>query len=184
MEIIERIELRPIKWLSQLSYSDFVDQCLNKDKTHSYSECKTKYSILQQFCQTNLKNAGITKRIYSYSTEIAGRLFSGGSLQGLPSSIRGLFMRGVGTDIDMCNAHPVILCYICKLHNIQCPQLEYYINNRDECLGQFESRLIGKDAYIASLNKDTTNRAKHLPSGFKLYYAEIKKIQKRIVKLK
>lgn len=105
MEITERLPLRPIYWLSRLSYSDFINQCLNKNKKYTKEECKTKYSILQQFCQTNLKTDGNTKRIYSYSTGTSGRLFSGGSLQGLPSTIRGLFMRdGFGSDIDMSNA--------------------------------------------------------------------------------
>ena len=77
--IIYTLPLKPINWLSQLSYTEFVERCLNKDKKHTKEECKTKYSILQQF--------------YSYSTGTSGRLFSGGSLQGLPSTIRGLFMR-------------------------------------------------------------------------------------------
>ena len=186
MELTERLPLRPIHWLSQLSYTDFVERCLNDDKEHTKEECKTKYSILQQFCQTNLKTGGITKRIYSYATEmLAGRLFSGGSLQGMPSKIRGLLMRdGVGTDIDICNAHPVILSYICKLHHIECPELEYYINHREECLKNFESRDTGKVAYLTALNKDTPNRAKGLPSQFKKYDIEIKKIQKQLVKIK
>ena len=185
MEITERLPLTPIHWLSQLSYSKFVELCLNKDKKHTKEECKTKYSILQNFCETNLKTDGITKRIYSYSTGVSGRLFSGGSLQGLPSTIRGLFMRdGVGTDIDMCNAHPVILRYICKLHNIPCPHLEYYISHREECVMKFESRELGKIAYLTALNKDTVNHAKGLPSEFKKYDVEIKQIQKQLVKIK
>lgn len=185
MELIERLPLKPIQWLSQLSYSEFVDKCIKKDKKCTNEECKTKYSILQQFCQTNLKTNGITKRIYSYSTGSSGRLFSGGSLQGLPSTIRGLFMsNGIGTDIDMCNAHPVILQYICKLHNIPCPQLEYYINHREECILEFESREIGKIAYLTALNKDTPNRAKGLPKEFKKYDIEIKQIQKILVQIK
>jgi hypothetical protein len=185
MELTERLPLKPIHWLSQLSYADFVEQCLNKNKKHTKEECKTKYSILQNFCQTNLKTEGITKRIYSYSTGVSGRLFSGGSLQSLPSTIRGLFMRdGVGTDIDMCNAHPVILRYICKLHNIPCPHLEYYISNREACVMKFETRELGKISYLTSLNKDTINQTKGLPSEFKKYDTEIKKIQKQLVKIK
>lgn len=185
MELTERLPLKPIHWLSQLSYLEFVERCVNKDKKHTKEECKTKYSILQQFCQTNLKTGGITKRIYSYSTGTCGRLFSGGSLQGMPSTIRGLFMRdGVGTDIDMCNAHPVILRYICKLHNIPCPYLEFYINCREECLLKFESREIGKISYLTALNKDTLNRVKGLPIEFKKYDIEIKQIQKQLVKIK
>ena len=185
MELTERLPLKPIQWLSQLSYTEFVEQCLNKDKKHTKEECKTKYSILQQFCQTNLKTSGITKRIYSYATGTSGRLFSGGSLQGLPSTIRGLFMRdGVGTDLDMCNAHQVILKYICKLHQISCPHLEYYITHRDKCLAKFESREIGKIVYLTALNKDTLNRAKDLPIEFKKYDAEIKQIQKKLILIK
>jgi hypothetical protein len=132
-----------------------------------------------------LKTTGITKRIYSYATGTSGRLFSGGSLQGLPSTIRGLFMRdGIGTDIDMCNAHPVILRYICKLHNIPCPNLDYYISHRDECLEKFESREIGKVAYLTTLNKDTLNRTKGLSLDFKKYDIEIKQIQKKLVQIK
>ena len=72
MELTERLPLKPIRWLSQLSYSEFVERCLNKNKKNTNEECKTKYSILQQFCQTNLKTDGITKRIYSYSTGVSG----------------------------------------------------------------------------------------------------------------
>ena len=189
MELTERIPLKPIHWLSQLSYTEFVERCLNKAKKHTKEECKTKYSILQQFCQTNLKTGGITKRIYSYAkgivtSDLGGRLFSGGSLQGMPSKIRGLFMRDIGTDVDMSCAHPVILKYICKLHNIDCPYLDYYINNRDKCLANFESREIGKIMYLTALNKDTINREKGLPTEFKKYDIEIKIIQKKLMNIK
>ena len=46
-------------------------------------------------------------------------------------------MYNVGTDIDMKNCHPVLLRYICNLHGIKCPELEYYVNHRDECLAEF-----------------------------------------------
>ena len=185
MELTERLPLKPIYWISQLSYTEFVEQCLNKNKKYTKEECKTKYYIAQQFCQTNLNTGGITKRMYSYATGTSGRLFSGNSLQGMPSAIRGLLMRdGVGTDIDMCNAHPVILNYICKLHNIPCPHLEYYINHREECLLKFESREVGKIYYLTALNKDTLNRIKELPAEFKKYDVEIKKIQKQLVNIK
>lgn len=185
MELTERLSLKPIHWLSQLSYNEFIEQCLSKDKKHTREDCKSKYSVLQQFCQTNLKTNGITKRIYSYSSGTSGRLFCGGSLQGLPSKIRGLFMRdGIGTDIDMCNAHPVILRYICKIHNIPCGELEYYINNREICINTFATREDGKISYLTSLNKDKLNRAKDLPSQFKKYDIEMKKIQKKLIKIK
>ena len=30
MELIERLPLTPIHWISQLSYTEFVEQCLKK----------------------------------------------------------------------------------------------------------------------------------------------------------
>jgi len=187
MELTERLSLKPIQWLSQLTYSEFVDKCITKKKNNK-KDCESRYTTLQQFCKTNLKTGGITKRIYSYSLNtpagLGGRLFSGGSLQSLPCSIRGLLMRdGIGTDIDMCNAHPVILRYICKIHTIECPYLEYYINHRDSCLSKFTSREIGKDAYLKATNNDKKNRTKGLPVEFKKYDTEMKQIQNKLVVL-
>lgn len=157
MELTERLPIKPIQWLSQLSFKQFSHICPTKSK----QDCKTNFSVLQQFCQTNLKTYGVTKRIYKYSNEVEGRLFSGGSIQGLSGKIRGLIMRdGVGTDIDMCNAHPVILRYICQKHSIPCPHLDFYIQNREGCLSQFDSREEGKICYLTSLNKDSINRKK------------------------
>jgi len=183
MELIERLPLRPIHWLSQLSYSEFSSFCKNDSK----NDDESKFTYLENFCKTNLKTGGITKRIYSYSLHtpkgLGGRLFSGGSIQGLPSKIRGLLMRDKGTDIDMSNAHPIILRYICKLHDISCPYLEYYINHRDICLSQFDFREIGKKAYLKATNNDKKNRERGLPQEFKKYDSEMKTIQKKLVVL-
>ena len=182
MELVEHIQLKPAYWLSKLTYNEFISTCLDETKKRSVEERKNSYSNLLQFCQTVIKNKGQTTRVYSYATGNFGRLFSGGSLQGLPSAVRGLFMcNGVGTDIDMCNAHPVILKYICKLHDITCPHLDFYINNRDKCLSKFASREIGKTMYLTSLNKDSLNRNKDLPNEFKNFDIEIKQIQKKII---
>jgi hypothetical protein len=39
MELVERLPLKPVYWLSQLSYLEFVEKCLNKDKKHTEKEC-------------------------------------------------------------------------------------------------------------------------------------------------
>ena len=183
MELTERLPLRTIKWLSQMSFTEFIENCLNPNKKYTMTESKTKYSILQKFCKTHIENNSNIKRIYDYSFGMKnGRLFCGGSLQGLPSRIRGLlFCDGLGTDIDMSNAHPVILRYICKIHSIPCPKLEYYIDNREDCLSKFKSREIGKTEFLTSLNKDTLNRRKNIPIEFKQFDLEIKQIQKKLV---
>ena len=92
-------------------------------------------------------------------------------------------MRGVGTDIDMANCHPVLLRYICHKHNIPCPNLEYYINNRDSCLALYPSRNKGKTAFLVSTNSDKTSRAPNAPLCFKLYDKEMKQIQKTLLSI-
>jgi hypothetical protein len=183
MELIERLPLKPIQWLAQLTRSEFENQCLSADGAKAKKKDRdARFTMLKQFCKTNLKTKGVTTRIYSYSTNtpagLGGRLFCGGSLQGMPSIVRGLLMGDIGTDIDMAAAHQYILRYICKLHDISCPNLEYYINHRDDCLAKFESREVGKVAYLKATNNDKMNRSKKLPDEFKKYDLEMKRIQK------
>lgn len=190
MELIERPNLKAVAYLNTISFETFRNDCVreaeeNGEPAPLLKDIKTWYSILQQFCKTNIKTKGITKRIYSYSQNtpagLGGRLFSGGSLQSIWNVYRGLLMKGIGTDIDMSNCHPVILRYVCRLHNIDCPELEYYINNRDYCLSQFSKKSHGKTAYLIATNNDVLSRKKDAPACFKRYDREMKAIQKQLV---
>ena len=40
-------------------------------------------------------------------------------------------------DIDMVNAHPIILNYLCKKNNVDCNILKNYIENRELILSSF-----------------------------------------------
>jgi phage/plasmid-associated DNA primase len=191
MEFIERLPLRTIYYLASITESDFRRDCINDAIMNNFPkpkevDMKSWYNQLQQFCKCNIKTKGITKRIYSYSARtpagLGGRLFCGGSVQGIWGKYRGLLLRDICTDIDMVNAHPVILRYICKLHNIQCPHLEYYINNRDECLALFPNRAVGKTAYLCSTNMDKISRNPNNPQHFKDYDKEMKRIQKELIR--
>jgi hypothetical protein len=190
MELIERPNLDAITYLNSISIQSFRDDCINDAIKNGMPEphmkdIKTWYSILKSFCLTNLKTKGITKRIYSYSMNtpagLGGRLFCGNSMQGIWSIYRGLLMRGIGTDIDMKNCHPVILRYVCNLHDIHCPELEYYINNRDKCLSEFETKNEGKNAYLVATNNDKFTRRKDVSDAFKRYDKEMKRIQKELI---
>ena len=193
MEIIERPNMTAVKFLNSIKYETFKTDCINDaevngDKKPTDKDMKTWFSILKQFCKTNLKTKGVTKRIYSYSQStpagLGGRLFCGGSMQGIWGVYRGLLMRGIGTDIDMKNCHPVLLRYICHRHDIRCPELEYYINHRDECLAEFPTAKVGKTTYLVATNSNKKQwRPFRLPNAFKKYDAEMKKIQKQLVEL-
>jgi hypothetical protein len=80
------------------------------------------------------------------------------SLQTIPREIRHTIARDYYTDVDMVNAHPVILEYLCKKYGFNCDKLTEYINNRESLLkeikinGKVVDRDKGKQIYLALTN--------------------------------
>ena len=185
MELIERIPLTPLHYLTTLTFSDFKSLGLCKSESKNDDDRKQNYNYVISYCKGLIKAKGELKRVYAYTDptplEVGGRLYSGLSIQGVSSKIRGFLLHGVTTDIDMKNAHPVILRYICKLHDISCPNLEYYINNRDEILSKFDEK--GKTEFLKAVNSDKTNN-KIKDKFYKDFDKECKNIQKSITQLK
>ena len=192
-ELIERIPLRPVKWIKSRTFEEFMTDCEAEIGRRKFTkkDMKDKYKLLHSFCDSLIKSRGVMKRIYKYSlstpSEMGGRLFCGGSIQGLAREYRSLLLRDVTTDIDMKNAHPVILRYICKKHGIPCPQLEYYINHRDDILANWTDRGMGKTAYLENTNNDKYSSAKgqspEVNKELRLYATENKTIQKQLIAL-
>ncbi len=182
MEFIEELPLLKINFLKNMSFRDFKVFCSKNAKNED--ERKKQHSILQGFCDGNIKSRGQMTRLYSFTQktplEVGGRLYCGNSLQGLGKQFRGFLCDGITTDIDMKNAHPVIARYICKLNGISCPNLAYYIENRDEVLNQFGSD--GKELFLKALNDDKLNK-KETSKIFKDFDKECKDIQKQITEL-
>ena len=184
MEFIERIPLRPVHFLNQMPFNDFKMHCKNlkNDK-----ERKEQYDMVKAYCKSMIKAKGEIKRLYTYSSNTpisqGGRLYCGNSIQGLKKVFRGLLMKHT-TDIDMKNAHPTILRYICRLNNIECPNLEYYINNRNEVLKSHADidEDDAKTLYLKALNDDKRKTSIRNPF-FRKFDAEMKKLQKTITKL-
>ena len=182
MELIERLPLLKLNYLNQMSFKDFKLFCSTNCKNED--ERRIKYDMLVSYTKSLIKCKGEISRIYSFTektpTTVGGRLYCGNSLQGLPKQFRGFLCDGVTTDIDMKNAHVVIARYICKINGIACPQLEYYINNRDEILSQFGSD--GKERFLCALNYDKTNK-KETNKILRDFDKECKFIQKEITDL-
>ena len=96
MEFIERIEISLIKKLNRMTENDFENYYINfSDDIEKIKkkDLKSLYEKIMCFCKVNIKNNGITKRVYNYSIETikekGGRLYCGNSIQGFPKSIRG-----------------------------------------------------------------------------------------------
>ena len=108
-----------------------------------------------------IRSKGTIIRIYNPSINSidkeGGRLFGPTSIQMAPREIRGLLMKHT-TDIDMKNAHPKILLYLCKAYGFHSPNLEYYVNNRDNILKEFIDKNTGKVTYLKALNKSSISK--------------------------
>lgn len=181
MELYEKLDLNLINYLNKFTFDEFKLYCKNSCKNDA--DRKIQYNSLKNFCAANIKAKGQVRRIYSYTlktqNEVGGRLYCGNSIQGLSTKIRGFLCKNM-TDIDMKNAHPVIAQYLCKKNNIDCPNLSYYIENRNEILSRFDKN--GKTLFLCSLNDDKLNR-KVKDEFFKSFDKECKMIQTKITEL-
>ena len=95
----------------------------------------------------------------------------------LKKEIRNSIMPKNIKDIDMVNAHPVILNYLCKKNNVDCNILKNYIVNRELILSSFaEDRKSVKELFLSILNggfKDIYSDNKQTNNYLKLFENEI-----------
>jgi putative DNA primase/helicase len=189
MEFIERLPLVKLHYLLSLSFKDYKPY--DKSSSKNEDERKDNYNKMRNVCESFIKTNGTIKRLYKFTGDNnwgddgqgAGRLFAVGSgIQGLPKKIRGFLLDGITTDIDMVNAHPVILRYLCRKHNLPHKELSFYIENRDEVLSQFSDRETGKTLFLKATNDDKLNK-KEKNTIFKAYDKEMKATQKLLTKL-
>jgi hypothetical protein len=106
-----------------------------------YLEKKKDYDItlsLKKICKnTNGQNLVKYNHSRGSSSLAKGRLFATSvSLQNLPRELRGALATGKYYDIDMVNAHPVILAQYCKNNGIDCKCLDKYVKSRDTIIEQ------------------------------------------------
>ena len=162
MEIIEKVSKKDLKFLKSIKFKDLVDYGV-------FSKCKLKkdqkeqYNKIHSYLNRMLRVNGEMKHIYKFTLSTnwgqGGRLFSGTSIQDISGIVRGFLFRNTTTDIDCTNCHPVILRWLCKKHSISCPNLEYYINNREEVLSNGD-RDENKIKILKMVNDDKVNRTK------------------------
>lgn len=128
----------------------------------------------------------------AYNNKEHGRCHAKGalSLQMLPRPIRHIIASEFYYDIDMVNAGPTILSYLCKKHSISCPALDEYINNRDALMNEIvaENPGLNKEAVktliIATLNGGHNPLAVHNKTRWLMdFYNEMGEILDAIYEL-
>lgn len=126
----ERVNITRCNYL--LEHFSFQDFFLHFDKNEK--EARTEYKKIKDYLVLKVKGTEYAK--YNFvKGRTNGRLYGDkNSIQNVPKLIRGFICDGLTTDIDMKNAHPTILYQLCKHFEYECPNLEKYINGREEIL--------------------------------------------------
>tara|TARA_R110002096_G_scaffold74097_2_gene175469 strand:+ start:221 stop:2347 length:2127 start_codon:yes stop_codon:yes gene_type:complete len=176
MNTNEKIPINRLKNLRRLNLETYMK--LADLKEYKKNEVIAHFRQIKNYIKDMIKAKGEMKKLYKHSeASDKGRLYSPESIQGLDAIIRGYLFRGITTDIDQVNSHPVLLRYICKINLIRCPILEEYVNNRDEILEDLKNDGIenGKTLILKIVNSEKTFRTKN--EFIKDLTKEIKKIR-------
>jgi len=147
-QFVENVNLRAVQWLNTQLSSEMVALYSNPEELANYTFIK---KIIQSF----VKGRGSIKVNYKrsqYDPDGCLRLYSSGGLQNIPSKFRGLLCDGISTDVDMVNCHPTIAMNLCIKHNIECPFLKKYCNERDTLIKESK---ITKTDFLKMMNKES-----------------------------
>ena len=114
----------------------------NFDKITFRSQCDklgnpTKDTVIN-YCKKVINSKdGLNNTMYTQSKLInIGRYFCKTSLQLIDRVIRHTLCKDDYIDVDIVNCQPTILLNYCKLNNIDCDKLEYYVENRTEIINK------------------------------------------------
>jgi len=183
-ELFENIDINLLKLLNRMTIDDYIK--FADKKKYKLNEIKEHFQSIKQYIKDHIKCGGKMKKLYKYSESSQnGRLYGVNTIQNLDGIIRGFLFKDTTTDIDMNNAHPRILEYICRKRNIRCPFLSEYIQHRERTLSKLimvgvanpkmEILKLLNSEKTPRISNDCDNILKNLRDEFKTIRAELKK---------
>jgi hypothetical protein len=131
---------------------------------------------------------GVKTVIYEQKNGTGRWYAKGVSMQNMPREIRHTIAKDLYTDVDMVNAHPVILEHLCNVFNLAIPALRNYNKNRGELLGDLTIQTNISNSYAKRLILILINGGEliidPLPKWMKEIKQEIKTIHSFFYKTK
>jgi len=129
---------------------DHQDEFIEKFDKQGWDDTYNPFTIATKYLSKY--NNGSVKVKYHQKNRV-GRYFANGflSMQSLNKEIRHSICKGY-IDVDVENAHPVFLLFLCKKLGIPRDNLKYYVKNRKTCLKDLPN---GKMVYLSLLNGGT-----------------------------
>lgn len=113
---------------------------------------------------------------------------AGLSMQGMTKFIRQTISKGLYKDIDMVNAHPVILLHLARKYGFECTYLTKYVERREEVIAKIIDKYeIGRDEvkrlYLIITNADNSlTRVQPKGNHMKHYKSEMIALQNSFAK--
>ena len=148
------------------------------------TDSKKEYENLMKYLVNKLSTSNNYVKYNFAKGRTSGRLFGDFTIQTCVKNVRGFLCDGLTTDIDMDNAHPSILLKLCQTHDIECPNLSMYCQNRKKCLNDIQEKdnlnyFNAKKKVLVSTNMDKriTTKSEFL----KNYDKEMKTLHKRFL---
>lgn len=179
--------------LAVMSFNDFLKFWDDKD-IESADIAKTQYNIITRYCQEQQKaNYNLERQYYYADNATKGRIFVEDiGLQRIYNQFRGCLCDGLYYDLDMINAHPTILLFLCQQNKINSPYLAMYVADRDKWLQKFMSddninREDAKRMFLTAINKSTStfkcNGIQIKNEFFINFDKELRGIQEKLIEL-
>jgi hypothetical protein len=132
IKLIEKFNPLKLQWI--LTNKDNVKKQLIKKGR--WSDNWTPWKQLEKYYNLS----GKKQVIYTQRNE--GRVFAQGAqgLQSIAREFRHTIAQGYYQDLDMVNAHPSILQYLCRLDKISTPYLDEYVADREGIISEIGDR--------------------------------------------
>lgn len=102
-------------------------------------------------------------------------------LQSLKQSVRKALAYDTCQDLDIKNAHPVILHQILNQNDIKCDKLEHYINHRNDIISMYDDPGYAKSRYTSMINGGRPKEGH--PDFERLYYEDVMDATAKLFKL-
>jgi len=160
----EHYNTRAANWILSLKKADLrqrLDWNVNEtDETGNKFSWNGHYTQVIDLCKRIIANDGDITTSYKYASgRKAGREYGTTfSLQNIAGKIRDLLISDEYRDLDMKNAHPTILKYLCDNNEIACPLLSRYIEHRDLLIAKGE--ISNKREVLVAMNSDVSKSQK------------------------
>lgn len=177
----ENINLTKCSYLLD-SYT-FADFFADFDGTQQ--DAKIQFKKIQTYLTLKLTGKTQYAKYKHTKDRTNGRMYGDqSSIQNCVKNIRNFLIDGLTTDIDMVNAHPVILYHLCNKYDYECPNLKNIVENRKETMNRVmeQTALNYNEVKKLILTATNTNKKIASQSQFVINYSnEMRGIQKLLL---